>query len=40
VTHESKERALADAREAMLHSNRPLWRLPYYWAPFVLVGET
>jgi CHAT domain-containing protein len=36
---DDKEKALADAREAMLRSQRPLWRLPYYWAPFILVGD-
>jgi CHAT domain-containing protein len=36
---DDKEKALAEAREAMLRSQRPLWRLPYYWAPFILVGD-
>jgi len=39
IRYDDKEKALADAREAMLRSQRPLWRLPYYWAPFILVGD-
>ncbi len=31
--------ALAGARRALLASDRPAWRLPFHWAPFVLVGR-
>lgn len=31
--------ALRQAKLRMLRNSNPLWRHPYYWAPFVLVGE-
>ncbi|HET9399804.1 MAG TPA: CHAT domain-containing protein [Candidatus Acidoferrales bacterium] len=31
--------ALQQAKLRMLRNANPLWRHPYYWAPFVLVGE-
>lgn len=31
--------AMAEAKRAMLRSNRPALRHPYYWAPFVLMGR-
>jgi CHAT domain-containing protein len=39
IRDDSKERALVEARETMLGSKRLLWRLPYYWALFILVGD-
>jgi CHAT domain-containing protein/Tfp pilus assembly protein PilF len=30
--------AMRSARDSLLRSDRPAWRLPYHWAPFVLVG--
>lgn len=34
----SKEQALREARLALAHGSRRLWRHPYYWAAFVLIG--
>ena len=39
IRGEPKEQALRQARESMLGSQRPLWCLPYYWAPFVMIGD-
>jgi CHAT domain-containing protein len=36
---DTKEEAMREARESMLRADRPLWRLPYYWAPFIMVGD-
>ncbi len=36
----SKARALAQAKRAMIQSDRALYRHPYFWAPFVLIGDT
>jgi CHAT domain-containing protein len=33
-------RALRQAKRAMIRSDRPAHRFPYYWAPFVLVGRS
>jgi CHAT domain-containing protein len=30
--------ALKEAKLAMIHSDSPAYRNPYYWTPFVLVG--
>jgi CHAT domain-containing protein len=30
--------ALREAKRAMVRSDRPAYRFPYYWAPFVVVG--
>lgn len=35
----SKDDALRQAKLEMLRSPQAAWRHPYYWAPFVLVGE-
>jgi CHAT domain-containing protein len=35
----SKTEALREAKLAMLGSERPAWRHPFFWAPFVLVGR-
>ncbi|HKW63307.1 MAG TPA: CHAT domain-containing tetratricopeptide repeat protein [Candidatus Acidoferrum sp.] len=34
-----KNAALRQAKLSLLHSQNPLWRHPYFWAAFVLVGE-
>ena len=34
----NKDDALRQAKLALLHGQKPAWRHPYYWAPFVLVG--
>jgi CHAT domain-containing protein len=34
-----KREALRQAKLGLLHSRNPTWRHPYFWAPFVLVGE-
>jgi CHAT domain-containing protein/lipoprotein NlpI len=31
--------ALREAKRALLRSERPAYRFPYYWAPFVLLGR-
>ncbi len=36
----SKDDALRQAKLELLRSQQPAWRHPYYWAPFVLVGES
>ncbi len=35
-----KDEALRQAKLELLRSQQPAWRHPYYWAPFVLVGES
>ena len=35
----SKDDALRQAKLELLRSQQPAWRHPYFWAPFVLVGE-
>ena len=35
-----KDEALRQAKLELLHGRQPAWRHPYYWAPFVLVGES
>ena len=35
----SKSAALRQAKLSMIHGQSDLWRHPYFWAPFVLVGE-
>jgi CHAT domain-containing protein len=30
--------ALQQAKLSLLHSQNAIWRQPYFWAPFVLVG--
>jgi CHAT domain-containing protein len=34
----SASAALREAKLAMLHSERPAHRHPYFWAPFVVTG--
>jgi CHAT domain-containing protein len=34
------DRALREAKRELLRSDRPAFRFPYYWASFVLIGET
>jgi len=34
-----KREALRQAKLSLLHSRNATWRYPYFWAPFVLVGE-
>ncbi|HQR35472.1 MAG TPA: CHAT domain-containing protein [Blastocatellia bacterium] len=36
----NKDDALRQAKLELLRSPQPAWRHPYYWAPFVLVGES
>ncbi len=36
----SKDDALRQAKLELLRGQQPAWRHPYYWAPFVLVGES
>jgi len=33
-------KALRQAKRAMILSDRPAYRFPYYWAPFILVGRS
>jgi CHAT domain-containing protein len=35
----SKDDALRQAKLELLHGRQRAWRHPYYWAPFVLVGD-
>jgi CHAT domain-containing protein/tetratricopeptide (TPR) repeat protein len=35
----SKDEALRQAKLALIRGQQPAWRHPYYWAPFVLVGD-
>jgi CHAT domain-containing protein len=35
----SKQDALRAARLSLLSGDRPAWRLPYYWAPFIMIGH-
>jgi CHAT domain-containing protein len=35
----SKGESLRQAQQALLHNSNPKYRSPYYWAPFVLVGN-
>ncbi len=35
----SKDEALRQAKLELLKSEKRAWRHPYYWAPFVLIGE-
>ena len=35
----SKSAALRKAKLSLIHGESNLWRHPYFWAPFVLVGE-
>jgi CHAT domain-containing protein len=34
-----KSESLRQAKLAILHGKNSIWRQPYFWAPFVLVGE-
>jgi CHAT domain-containing protein len=36
----AKDDALRQAKLELLRGKQPAWRHPYYWAPFVLVGES
>ncbi len=35
---ESKAHALAEIKRKQLKSDRPLYRHPYFWAPYILIG--
>jgi CHAT domain-containing protein len=34
-----KDEALRQAKVSLLKSRQRMWQHPYFWAPFVLVGE-
>jgi len=39
VAGKTKAAALAEAKRVLISSERKLYRHPYFWAPFVLIGE-
>ncbi len=39
LNNQNKSQALQSAQLSMLRSDRKLYRHPYYWAPFILIGN-
>jgi len=38
-TGATKSEALRRAKLQLLHGSNPIWRSPYFWAPFIMAGE-